>query len=110
MLEINIPRLPNIEERSLVIQVDDQSHSVAQLGEWANRVNLTDNESKKVAWNYTKSHKEAVRFIACCAIINYAKITYRALPENISIFDSAQEKDSEKYKNLIKWMELKVGR
>lgn len=109
-LEYNIPHLANVEERSLIIQVDGESYSVAQLGEWTERVSLWDNESKKVAWRYTMSPKGAVRYIACCAIMKYSEIPFSSIPNNISIFDSLLNKQSDKFTDLIIWLESNAGR
>lgn len=106
--EVEIPSTPRIRERSLVVESDGKFYSVAQLGELTNRVIPNDDDSRKVAWKYTESSKPIVRYIACCAIFRDAKVRFSSLPDSISIFDSMTDQKSEKFQNLIQWINTNV--
>jgi hypothetical protein len=107
-LEIDIPFIPGIMERSLMIPCEGKWHSAAQLEAWSKRVVPIDDESREVAWKYAKSTKSAVRYIACCAICRDTAISYSSFPENISIFHALKDRESLEFQRLIQWLEKEV--
>lgn len=104
-LEVDIPHIDGIEERSLEVFCDGKSYSVAQLWAWTKRVIPKTDKEREIVWKFTRSSRKAVRYIACCALCVDGKIEISSFPEDISIFHAMEDKESEKFKNLIAWLE-----